>query len=181
VWEPFAFAGDDGVKRDPNYSLILVFDAKKLERDPAWAKLRAGVTAAAMEKFTAAGVKDLQRRGKLALPWRDGVEYEQYGPPFEEGTKFITIKSRNPPGVVDERSRPILKQQDFYPGCLARASCLPWAFDTKGNKGITLLLNNVQKAGDGERLAGGPRSAEDEFDPLVEGDDTGGDADDLLS
>lgn len=185
VWEPFAFAAQpDDKPKEPNYSLILVFDMKQVERDPAqsaaWKALRGGVTAAAYAKFGEQGVKDLLKRNKFSLPWRDGPEYEQYGPPFEDGTKFISVKSRNPPGVVDARSRPILNQEDAYPGMLARVSCFPWAFDSMGNKGVTLLLNNVQKAGEGERLAGGRVSAEAEFEPLEEGGDDNFDGEDLL-
>lgn len=175
VWEPFAFKANEGeAAKEPNYSLILVIDKKELERVPAqqkaWAALRAGVSGALKAKF-GAQAKPLLDKGKLSLPWRPAEEYEQYGPPFEEGKWMILPKSKNPPGVVDERSRPILNQVDFYPGALARVSCLPWAYDTKGNKGCTLLLNNVQKAGDGERLAGSRAAAEDEFAPLVEGGD----------
>lgn len=180
VWEPFAFTPKQGeAAKDPNYSLILVFENAKIDVDPAWKELRVAVTAAATTKFGADAVKEMIRRNKFSLPWRDGLEYENYGPPFAEGTKFISVKSRNPPGVVDARSRPVLNQDDIYPGMLARVSCLPWAFDSMGNKGVTLLLNNVQKAGDGERLAGGRVSAEAEFDPLVEGG-AGDDGTDLL-
>ena len=51
-----------------------------------------------------------------------------------------------------------------------------WPYDTDGNKGVTLFLNNVQKVRDGDRLAGRP-DAEDDFD-AVEGED-GEEEDDL--
>lgn len=185
VFEPFAFKAKEGdTQRDAQFSLILVFDNNLINKDPKyskpWMDLRRAVTDAAIAKFGKQGVEDLKRRGKLSLPWRDGVEYEEYGEPFEAGTTFISLKSKNPPGIVDQYSRPIMSQDQFYPGVYARVSCLPWAFDNKGNKGVTLLLNNVQKAADGEKLAGARRSAEDEFEPLAEGGGGGSDADDLL-
>lgn len=172
LWAPHQF----DAKQEANYSMLLVFDAKKLEKDPAWAVLRKGVSAALSKKF-GDQAKDLLQKGKLSLPWRDADEYSQYGSPFEPGMTMINLKSRNPPGVVNERSQPVMNQTDVYAGCLARASCLPWAFDSNGNKGCTLLLNNVQKAGDGERLSG-VVPADQEFDALVEG---GGEDEDLLS
>jgi hypothetical protein len=181
VFEPFAFKDNgkgEGTK-EPNYSLMLVFDKKKVETDPAWKALRQGVSKALQTKF-GDQAKLLLQRGKLSLPWRDADEYEQYGPPFEAGNVMISVKSKNPPGIVDERSRPIMDQSKFYPGALARVSCLPWAFDSNGNKGCTLLLNNVQKAGDGERLAGGRMSAEAEFDPLASGSGDDDDGSDLF-
>jgi hypothetical protein len=178
VFEPFAFPAKQGdAPKEPNYSLMLVFNKKDMETDPAWTKLKTGVSNALREKF-GDQAKALLQRGKLSLPWRDANEYEQYGPPFEDGNIMISVKSKNPPGIVDERSRPIMDQSKFYPGALARVSCYPWAFDSMGNKGCTLLLNNVQKAGEGERLAGGRMSAEAEFQPLVEG---GGGGDDDAS
>lgn len=181
VWEPFAFKPQPGqAAKEPSYSMMLVFEESKLKDDPAWMDLRKGVTQALNAKFGPDRVKQLQQRGKLALPWRNAAEYEDYGPPFEAGRKMIRVSSRNAPGVVDARSRPILNQVDFYAGCLARVSVLPWAYDTNGNQGCTLLLNNVQKAGDGERLAGGRVDPEKEFAPLEAGGGDNMDEDDLI-
>lgn len=186
VFEPFAFKAKAGEKQnDPQFSLILVFANGEINGNgkgaKAWTEVRRAVTAAAHAKFGKDEVAAMIKRNKFSLPWRNGIEYEEYGEPFEEGTTFITVKSKNPPGVVDQYSRPIMSQDQFYPGCYARVSCLPWAFDSAGNRGVTLLLNNVQKAAEGEKLAGARRAAEDEFEPLEErtgGDD--GDGSDLL-
>ena len=171
VWEPHSFEAG----KEPNYSLILVFD-----EDVDLMDLKKICGRAAMRKFSGQfgeeGVKKMVKSGKIMMPWRDGAEYSSYGEPFEEGKTFITVKSKQAPGIVDERAKPILKQMDFYPGCIARASVYAHAFDTMGNKGVTLLLNNVQKTGDGERLSGRQR-AEDEFEPVAKkggGKDKGG-------
>lgn len=174
---PHIFEAHAFEDKEPGYSILIVFNKKKTENDPAWKKLREAVTNAVKTspKFGGNGIA-LHKKGKLTLPWRDASEYEQYGEPFVEGNLMLNLKSRTPPGVVDERSQPIITPSDFYAGCLARASCGVWAYDTKGNKGVTLLLNNVQKAGDGKRLDG-RRAAEDEFEALVEGGSEGGDED----
>lgn len=157
VFEPHSFEAG----REPNYSLILVFPPEA-DLKP----LKAACQRAAIKKFgDAAKVKAMVAKGQFRLPWRDAAEYADYGEPFVAGSTFITIKSNQPPGVVDERAKPIMNQMDFYAGCMARASLLCWGYDSMGNKGVTLLLNNVQKTGDGKRLSGRMK-AEDEFEPV---------------
>lgn len=158
LFEPHAFEAG----KEPNFSLLLVFPANTDLKEVKQACLRA-----AIKKF---GDKDkvqtMVKKGQFRWPWRDGGEYSDYGDPFVEGSTFLTIKSKQAPGVVNERAKPIMNQMDFYAGCMARASMLCWGYDSMGNKGVTLLLNNVQKTGDGEKLSGRQR-AEDEFEPVV--------------
>lgn len=155
VWEPHSFEAG----KQENYSLILVF-----EPGTDLTEMKKACIAAAKKKF-GDKASAMFKNGKLKMPWRDGSEYSEYGDPFVEGATFVTLKSKNAPGIVDHNAKPILKQMDFYSGCLARASCLCWAFDQMGNQGVTLLLNNVQKVGDGERMSG-RMNAEDEFKPV---------------
>lgn len=173
IWEPFAFKSKDPAKqKEPQYRLTLVFDD---EADLSEMKKIAGQ--ALVKKFGKAEASAMLKRKQLSLPWRDGIEYEEYGEPFtNDGAVFISASSRSAPGVVNERAKQIMKQQDFYPGCLARISVYAHAFDSMGNKGVTFLLNNVQKMGDGTKLAGARKNAEDEFD-AVEGSGKGGDDD----
>lgn len=155
VFEPHSFQQG----QEPNYSLILVFpDGKGLT------ELKKACLAAARKKW---GDKadGMIKSGALRMPWRKGTEYGTYGEPFVDGSVFVTAKSKQAPGVVDARAKPIMKQMDFYAGCQGRASVYCHAYDTMGNKGVTLLLNNVQKTGEGEKLSG-RQSAEDEFSPV---------------
>ena len=167
VWEPHAM--EEG--KDKKYSLLLVFtpevsgDMKK-----ALAELKQKCMAAATEKFGEDAWRAMHKKGKFRFPWRKGDEYEDYGAPFtDDGAMFCVFQSTSPPGVVDRRAKPITDRSDFYSGALARVTYAVWAYDSNGNKGVTLLLNNVQKIKDGERLSGKP-SAEDDFEG-VEGDD----------
>ena len=50
----------------------------------------------------------------------------------------------------------------FYAGCWARASVRAHAYDTKGNKGVSFYLNNLQFVGDDEPL-GSHTSAKEEL------------------
>ena len=162
--------------KEPNFSLILVFP-----EGTDLSELKKTCLRAAIKKFgDKAKVKALVDRGQLRWPWRDGADYADYGEPFVAGSTFITIKSNQAPGVVNERAKPIMNEMDFYAGCQARASFLCWGYDSMGNKGVTLLLNNVQKTGEGTRLSG-RQSAENEFQPVAgaKGGSALGDDDDL--
>lgn len=146
VWEPRESMNEG---QPPQYSLSLLF--KKTTDISA---LRAAVAEAAKEKFG-------NKPGKLKDPFREADELET-PPKGYRGGVYITAKSKTKPGIVDGDLNVILDQSDFYPGCVCRASVTPWAFDKKGTKGVTFLLNNIQKIKDGTRLDG-KKSAEEEF------------------
>lgn len=157
LFEPHAFEAG----KEPNYSLILVFPEGTDLKD-----LKAACGRAAIKKFgDKEKVKAMIAKGQLRMPWRDGADYAEYGEPFVAGSTFITIKSKQAPGVVGPNAKPIMNGMDFYAGCMARASFLCWGYDSMGNKGVTLLLNNVQKVGEGNKLSGRQR-AEDEFEAV---------------
>lgn len=161
VWE--AAAMEEGKQK--KFSLILVFPNKAILKE-----LRQQCIATATAKF-GEDWRKLHEKGKFRFPWRDGDEYEDYGAPFtNEGAVFCSFQSTTPVGVVDGRAKPIMDRADFYSGALARVTYTPWAYDSNGNKGVTLLLNNVQKTGKGERIAGKP-NAEDDFEAVEDGDD----------
>jgi len=65
-------------------------------------------------------------------------------------------------GVVDFQAQPILDRSEVYSGCYGRVSLTFFVFNTNGNRGIAVGLNNVMKCYDGEPL-GGHMSAEAEF------------------
>ena len=105
---------------------------------------------------------------KLKLPLRDGEERdgEEY-----EGMYFLNASSTRKPHVVDKDVQEILDPDEIYPGCYGRVSLNFYPFDSNGNRGIAVGLNNVQKLADGERLGGSVSSAEDDFDDDWEDDD----------
>lgn len=154
--------------QDAKYSMLLVFEKAKMANDKAWLALRAAVQAAAVAKFGADEAKKLAARGKLTLPWRDAAEYEEYGEPFNDKNVMLKLSSTSAPGIVNGALRPIIDDTEFYSGCKARATAAVWPYDTAGNKGVTLLLNNIQKTADGERLSGSRKAAEDDFEQTEE-------------
>ena len=95
-------------------------------------------------------------------PLRDGdTDRDVEKSPEYKGCYFINCNSGQKPDVVDAALNPILDKSEMYSGCFGRASVNFYPFSKDGNKGIAAGLNNVQKLGDGERLGGGSRAADD--------------------
>lgn len=86
---------------------------------------------------------------------------------MEKGTVFVTMKCRKPPGVVDQQVQPILDDSEFYGGCYARASVHIAAYSQKGNNGVAVYLNHVQKLRDGEAFGIGRVSPQQAFEAVV--------------
>lgn len=105
------------------------------------------------------------RPTKLRNPIRDGDKDESTRPEYA-GCWFITAKNKTKPGLVDQNLQKIIDTSEFYAGCYARATLTAFAYDTKGNKGVSLSLQNVQKLADGEPFSGRAR-AEDDFGPVA--------------
>lgn len=85
----------------------------------------------------------------------------------EEGAIFINLKSSQRPGVVDQNVQDILDESLFYAGCWARASVNAYAYDQKGNKGVSFGLGNIQKVRDGDPLGNRARPEQD-FAPIAD-------------
>jgi len=175
VWEPDAM--EEG--KEKRYSVLLVFNEEVSgDLKKALSELKQKCMAAATEKFGEDTWRALHKKGKFRFPWRKASDYDEYGAPFDEdGAMMCSFQSKSPPGVVDRRAKPITDRSEFYSGALARVTYAVWPYDSNGNKGVTLLLNNVQKIKDGERLSGKP-SAEEDFD-AVEGGSDDADEEDL--
>jgi hypothetical protein len=76
---------------------------------------------------------------------------------------FIGARSEDKPGiVVGKEQRPPQSENEVYGGCYAKASVTAFAYEQKGNKGVSFALNNVWKLRDGEPF-GSYQSAESEF------------------
>lgn len=154
---------------DPKYGGVIIF-----EEGTDLTELKAAANAAVQEKWGDKPPKNLRS------PFRDDWE-DRKG--YPENSVYINAKSSGKPGVVSRYQDPatgraavITDPADIYPGALVRFSVTAFAYDVKGNKGVSFALNNVQKWADGERLDG-RASAADEFDaeaPVTAEDFDGG-------
>lgn len=107
----------------------------------------------------------------LHLPLRDGDEERADEHPEYSEMMFLNANSTTRPGVVDKDLNEILDPEELYSGCWGRASINFFPYDSNGNRGIGVGLNNIQKLKDGDRLGGSRASAEDDFGDGFEDDD----------
>lgn len=99
----------------------------------------------------------------LHLPLRDGDEERADEAPEYEGMMFLNANSNDKPGIVDKDRNEILDPDEVYSGCWGRASINFFPYDSNGNRGVGVGLNNIQKIKDGPRLGSSRASAEDDF------------------
>jgi hypothetical protein len=158
------------------YSIVCLFP-----KNADLSVLNAQIAAAATEKW---GADKAKWPKGLRSPLRDQAEKEKDGKlpdGMEAGAKFMTMRSTQRPGLVDGNRQAIIDETDFYAGCYARAQVRAFAYDQKGNRGVSFGLQNLQKMRDGDPLSG-RQKAEDAFeavagagkssDPFSAGDDT---------
>jgi len=83
---------------------------------------------------------------KLKTPFLDAGEFEYEG--YEEGWTLIRASALTKPSVVHQKGADIIKltdddESEAYPGRWCIATLNAFAYDTKGNKGVSFGLNNV--------------------------------------
>ncbi len=148
---------------EPKYGLVMLFyPANFNERHKAaWKDVGRIANEAAIEAFKKP-LKELP--DNFRKPFRKGEEkahLDGYG----EGCVFFSASSKQAPGIIDRNKAQVL-EQDFYPGCWARASVSAFAYDNKG-KGVSFGLHNLQKLGEGENFSG-KLAAEEDFGDNVD-------------
>lgn len=94
-------------------------------------------------------------------PKRSGNDDKDGAGPYKD-TFFMNGSSKRKPGLIDKEKNQLYDSDDFYSGCLARATISIFAFDKGGGKGVGIGLQNVQKLDDGEPIDGRV-PAEDDF------------------
>ncbi len=145
---------------DAKYTITMLFD-----KSTDLSALRDAAQAALDEAWPNAKT----RPKKLANPFLDGDEVEWDG---FEGKTFIRATSLYQPGIVDRKRQAITDEEDFYPGCHARATVNAFTYDKKGNRGVSFGLQNLQFIRDDEPFTG-RTNAEDDFEDLPEEDGDG--------
>ncbi|MDO4281328.1 MAG: DUF2815 family protein [Peptococcaceae bacterium] len=162
IFEPRAMEGQDTRK----YSLSLLI-SKDDEEMIAEAK-------DAIKEALQKGIEETwggKKPAGLRLPLRDGDE-ERPDDEAYAGCYFINCNSpeKYPPQVVlryrdPETGKPMRGDENtVYSGCICNVAINFYPYSAAGNKGVAAGLGNVQKWADGERLGGGPHSAEKDFE-----------------
>lgn len=133
---------------------------------------------AAMDAAVQLGVSEKwggKKPANLKLPLRDGDEERADEAEEYAGMYFLNANSNQKPGIIDMYKNEVLDSTEVYSGSWGRASINFFPYNSNGNKGVAVGLNNIQKTGDGEALGGTRASAESDFD-----DDFDDDDDDML-
>ncbi len=144
--------------QDAKYSICLLIPK---EDKAGLAKLTAAMDEAVQEGVRSKWGGKMPKN--LHLPIRDGdVERADEAPEYE-GMMFLNATSQTKPGIVDKDLNEILDPDEVYSGCWGRASINFFPYDSNGNRGVGVGLNNVQKLKDGDRLGAARASAEDDF------------------
>lgn len=148
----------------PEYSICMLIpktaDLKELQQEAF----------AAGKKKWGAEFESLVKSGKIRMPFRDG-DKEKADRAEYEGHYFINAKAYEQVGVVDGKKNRIHDASELYSGCYAKAYVTMFAYDTKGNKGISVVVKAIQKVAEGEAL-GNVVKAENVFDNIVEDEST---------
>lgn len=155
VWEAKSINGGT-----PKFSVSLII--------PKSDKVTVQKINAAIQAAYDEGQSKLKGNGKsvpalsaIKTPLRDG-DTERPDDPAYANCYFLNANSSTAPGIVDADCNPIMTRSEVYSGVYGRASINFYAYNSSGNKGIAVGLNNLQKIRDGEPL-GGKSSAVSDF------------------
>jgi len=152
---------------NPKYSVSVLIPKTDTETLAAFKKAVDNAVIKGKDKH---GEKFMQ--GKIKKPLRDGDSEEENRPEEYHGHYFFncSAQEKRPPQVIAADGKTLLTDEtEIYSGCYGRVSVNMYPFNTNGNKGIAVGLNNVQKIRDGEALGGTKESAFTEFE-AVEGE-----------
>lgn len=131
--------------------------------------------AAEARRFFGDRLEELVKSGTFRSPFRTDAKAKGY----PEGSVFVNVTTNQRPGVVSRYRGPdggpaVLSDAEIermvYPGAIVRATLRPFAYDKRGNRGVSLALNNLQWLGDGPRLDN-RRAATEEFEGLEDAAD----------
>ncbi len=167
VFEPKIYKGGA-----PKYSIVMLFDKNKISELKDLVKL---VESAAIERWgeVPAEVKYNPKEDSEYSPFKNGDSDKKSGYDGYAGTIYATASSLYPPAVVDTGDsrkdispQVILDPKELYSGCYARASVICFTWESKGFKGVSFGLQNIQKLADGEAFSG-RGNPEADFDPIA--------------
>ncbi len=109
---------------------------------------------------------------KFKLPLRDGDDEKDIDEnPEYEGMYFLNASSTKAPGLINADRSEIFSDEDLKSGDYGKVSLNFFPFNSNGNSGIGVGLNNLMKTRDGEALGGSRVKAEDDFDGEFEDED----------
>ena len=103
---------------------------------------------------------------KNVTPLRDGDEPKKDGTDRGEAYEnhwFLNSKGKSKPCVLGPNKQPLIGADEMYSGCYGYASIAFRGYLNNGNMGISVFLNNLMKARDGEPLGNAKTDAAADF------------------
>lgn len=88
----------------------------------------------------------------LHIPLHDGDD-EKPDKAMFKNCYYLNAKSEEAPQVVDKNVQPIENKAELYAGCYGNVSLVFYGYNFSGNKGVGVLLGNIQKTKDGPKLS----------------------------
>lgn len=152
--------------QDPVYSVSLIIKKDQTDEINRIREAIKEVYAEQGDRLKGNG-KSIPALKDIRIPLRDGDEAKPDDPDYAD-SYFISLKSKDKPGIVDRNCRRITDPEKVYSGCYGRVSMSLFCYCVNGSRGISASLNNVQITGDGERLGGKPTAEEDFGSPAVD-------------
>ena len=160
-FEPESIGNDPTGKKKYSCSLLI-----PPQCDLALLKKAAGE--AAVAKWGADKVPEMVQQKKLKTPFLQAVDYKYDG--YITGWTLLRPSSENRPTVLDamQSAGSLIKLLEenvdyVYPGRWCVVTLNAFAYEQKGNKGVSFGLNNVMLLNHDESLSGRAK-AEDEFE-----------------
>lgn len=102
----------------------------------------------------------------LVSPFRDGDDVEWDG--FADHD-FVRVSTLYRPKVINREGVELMTDEEFYSGCWAYATINAYAYEKKGNKGVSFGLQNILFIRDDEKFSGNSKAEEDFSDLIEEG------------
>lgn len=157
---PALFTPQTDDSGNTKYGLTLLlppdFDTKPLEK---------ALHDAAVEKWGPDKAKWPKKMNFIKEVIRDADEKSNLGG-YETGWKFISMRSKNAPGIVDAVRQKVQDEREVYAGRWARVTARAFAYENK-TKGVGFGLQNVQLLKH-DKPFGGAGPAENDFDDFAE-------------
>jgi hypothetical protein len=159
---PKLFKADKYEDGDPKFSMAMVFYPDAVAT-PAYAAMKA----AAKESIEYKWPDAVKRPKELKNPFRKPDSYKEGMYPDDTIIVKASTSEDQPPGLfyhykdpATGKAVPIKDIRDLYAGCWCQAVVVAFAYDRKGNRGVSFILKGVQKLRDGEAFGSGGSSAD---------------------
>ncbi len=161
------------------YSLVALFpplNEMDATQKTQWDKVVEAAQAALTKKFGTNKKKWPGDPAKYRSPFRDQGDREKTDKEtgkktlpqgYVKGATYLTLRSTQRPGVVDKQVQEIIDESEFYGGCWAIASINAYAYDQKGNRGVSFGLGNLQKVKDDDAF-GNRTKPTDDFEAVAD-------------